>query len=259
MVDCYHMNLTLSGQTSVSQRGVRAHTEAGHSGVIFVPDDPFIVRWSPEATQYAIKLPRRALEAQLGKLLNRPIEMPIDFKLGFDLDNGPGRSLLSAVAYLRHELMRPNGLAEMPLAREQLESYVLTQILLTLPHAYSDELAAHARAPRRNRIHEIIELIQHEPDRDLSLAELADAAGVTARALQRGFKEHVGVSPTTYLRNVRLDRAHADLMAEAGSSSVTDIAMRWGFFHFGRFAQQYRERFGVVPSETVRRSLANGA
>lgn len=102
-------------------------------------------------------------------------------------------------------------------------------------------------------------MIDENPAADLTLAELAAAAGVTARALQRGFKEVVGTSPTAYVRGVRLDRVHEDLVAEAGRTPITDVAMRWGFFHFGRFAQQYRERIGVLPSETVRRVLENGA
>jgi transcriptional regulator GlxA family with amidase domain len=33
--------------------------------------------------------------------------------------------------------------------------------------------------------------------------------------------------------------------------------MRWGFFHPSRFAQQYRERFGELPSDTVKRHAAS--
>jgi transcriptional regulator GlxA family with amidase domain len=65
----------------------------------------------------------------------------------------------------------------------------------------------------------------------------------------------VGMSPTAYVRAVRLDRVHADLLCPAGTGSVSDVAMKWGFFHLGRFAQQYRDRFGVLPSQTVRRTL----
>jgi transcriptional regulator GlxA family with amidase domain len=100
-----------------------------------------------------------------------------------------------------------------------------------------------------------VELIEAQPERDLTLAELAQAAGTTARALQRGFKDVVGMSPTAYVRAVRMDRVREELLAGGPSLSVTDIAMKWGFFHLGRFAQQYKERFGVLPSQTARRSL----
>lgn len=259
MLDCYHMNLTLSGQTMVRQRGTRAATDAGRTGVLFSPTDPFTVRWSPEAVQYAVKLPRRSLEGHLGKLLNRPVEQPIHFDLGFDLTTPVGVSLLAAVKFLRDELSRPGGITTLPMARDQLESLVLTQILLTIPNTYSEALSTPDLPAQRSKVHRAMELIEEDPDAQLTLADLAAAAGSTARALQRGFKDEVGMSPTAYVRAVRLDRVHADLAQNAGAASVTDVAMRWGFFHLGRFAQQYRERFGVLPSETVRRVLRNGA
>lgn len=257
MRDCYHMNLTLHGQTMVSQGGRRACTRATSSGVLFNPTDPFTVRWSPDAVQYAVKLPRRSVEAHLSKLINQPVERPISFDLGVDLTSAAGQSLLSTVHFLRQELARPGGIATMPAARDQLESLVLTQLLLTIPNNYTDQLRAPEAPARHGHIRRVVDLIEAQPERDLTLAELADAAGTTARALQRGFKEVVGMSPTAYVRAVRLDRVHEELLHHCGTASVTDIAMKWGFFHLGRFAQQYRERFGVLPSQTARRALSH--
>lgn len=255
MRDCYHMNLTLYGQTMVSQRGRRASTEASRSGVLFGPTDSFTVRWSPDAVQYAVKLPRRSIETHLGKLIHRPVERPIGFDLGFDLTSPAGQSLLSTVHFLRQELARPDGIATMPAARDQLESLVLTQLLLTVPNNYAELLRTPEPPAKHGHVRRVVDLIEAHPERDLTLAELAHAAGTTARALQRGFKEVVGMSPTAYVRAVRLDRVHAELLSGA-EVSVTDVAMRWSFFHLGRFAQQYRERFGVLPSQTVRRRLS---
>jgi AraC-like DNA-binding protein len=252
MRDCYHMNLTLQGQTMVSQRGRWAVTEAAQSAVIFSPTDSFTVRWSPEAVQYAIKLPRRPVELHLSKLINRPVEQPISFDLGFDLTSDAGRSLLATVRFLRQELARSAGIATIPAARDQLESLLLTQVLVAIPNNFTELLRAPEAPAKHAQVRRVIDLIEAHPERDLTLAELAHAAGTTARALQRGFRVVVGMSPTAYVRVVRLDRVHAELLSRAGTASVTDVAMRWGFFHLGRFAQQYRERFGVLPSQTVR-------
>ena len=55
-----------------------------------------------------------------------------------------------------------------------------------------------------------------------------------------------------YLRRVRLDRAHCQLMdADPGRESVTAVAYRWGFASPGRFAAYYREAYGVPPSQTL--------
>jgi transcriptional regulator GlxA family with amidase domain len=33
---------------------------------------------------------------------------------------------------------------------------------------------------------------------------------------------------------------------------VTDTALRWGFSHFGRFAESYRAQYGQTPNQTLR-------
>jgi AraC-like DNA-binding protein len=208
--------------------------------------------------QYAVKLPRRSVEAHLAKLINQPVERPISFDLGFDLSSPAGQSLLATVHFLRQELARPGGIATMPAARDQLESLVLTHLLLTVPHDHSEALRTPGPPARNRHVRRVVDLVEAHPERDLTLAELASAAGTTARALQRGFREQVGMSPTAYVRAVRLDRVHVELASGTGTASVTDVAMRWGFFHLGRFAQQYRDRFGVLPSETVRRTDERG-
>lgn len=57
-----------------------------------------------------------------------------------------------------------------------------------------------------------------------------------------------------YLREIRLDRVHAELSTADPSTgvTVTDIAYRWGFLHLARFAQAYKQKFGELPSATLR-------
>ena len=56
------------------------------------------------------------------------------------------------------------------------------------------------------------------------------------------------------LRAIRLEGARDDLRrSSASGDSVTDVALRWGFGHLGRFARDYAEQFGELPSQTLRR------
>jgi transcriptional regulator GlxA family with amidase domain len=69
-----------------------------------------------------------------------------------------------------------------------------------------------------------------------------------------GFRRFAETTPMSYLREVRLRQVHAELLAaDPNAVSVTDIATRWQFMHAGRFAIQYRERFGEKPSATLHR------
>jgi transcriptional regulator GlxA family with amidase domain len=91
-------------------------------------------------------------------------------------------------------------------------------------------------------------------DTPISIGALAAAAGVSARTLFEGFRRFRGVSPMAALKAVRLDAVNDELEAADPSASVTGVALKWGFVHLGRFAQDYRRRFGRLPSETLRRA-----
>ena len=59
--------------------------------------------------------------------------------------------------------------------------------------------------------------------------------------------------PRDYLLDVRLSRIHDDLVTgDPSVTSVTDVALRWGITHTGRFAAAYRRKYGYAPSETLR-------
>ncbi len=85
------------------------------------------------------------------------------------------------------------------------------------------------------------------------LSELCAIANVSERTLQYAFQDIMGMSPLTYLHRLRLHRARDELRkANSGSTSVTDVAMNWGFWHFGEFSRAYKNCFGEVPSRTLR-------
>lgn len=102
-------------------------------------------------------------------------------------------------------------------------------------------------------VHRAIGFIEANPDRDISAADIAAAAFVTIRAVQLAFHRHLDTTPMRYLRRVRLDRAHHDLIAaDPTRATVTDIAVQWGFANPSRFAAYYRAVYGVPPSDTLR-------
>ncbi len=88
----------------------------------------------------------------------------------------------------------------------------------------------------------------------VSLAEVAQVAGVSTRALSRAFKDRHGMGVIGFLKQRRLEAIHRDLLtAERDSTSVTEVALRYGANHLGRFAAEYRRQFGEYPSDTLRR------
>jgi transcriptional regulator GlxA family with amidase domain len=86
------------------------------------------------------------------------------------------------------------------------------------------------------------------------VTRIAEAVGVTPRALQYGFARHLGASPMGYLRRVRLEHAHRELQVASpgGGTTVKQVARRWGFANAGSFAVRYRSIYGQPPSQTLR-------
>jgi len=95
----------------------------------------------------------------------------------------------------------------------------------------------------------------HAHIKDLpTVSDVAASCRIGVRALDRGFKKHLGVSPLQYMLDLRLQGVHDDLIANRNGNTVTDVAVYWGFLNLGIFAARYRERFGELPSKTLLQS-----
>jgi transcriptional regulator GlxA family with amidase domain len=97
-------------------------------------------------------------------------------------------------------------------------------------------------------------LILTQPERPFTVNGLARAVGLSTRSLSRGFQRLRGYGPMAAVRRARLDRVRLDLLTAAPHESVTNVAMRWGFYHLGRFSGLYAAHFGELPSATRRRA-----
>ena len=98
-----------------------------------------------------------------------------------------------------------------------------------------------------------LDFMQGSLERDIGIAELAAAAGLSARALQRQFRAFLGKSPHEALRDIRFDSARRQLLTGKPGTRVMDVATACGFPHFGRFSIEYRQRYNETPSQTLKR------
>lgn len=253
--DCYVVNLTIVGSTKGSRGdGSREITVANQRGLVLSPVQSTRVVWAPDAEQLHLKIPRMSLESHLSDLLGRPVTEVVAFDFGLDLTTGPGRALLRSVEFLANELDRPAGLAKMPLARIQLEAYVLTSLLHAGRHQFSAALSGNEDARRLGRLAPVIDYIDANADSEITPELLARIGCVSVRTLHAAFQDQLGQSPMAYVRQIRLIRVRAELLAsDPQKARVTEVALRWGFVHHSRFAQQYRDQFNELPSVTLHR------
>lgn len=122
-------------------------------------------------------------------------------------------------------------------------------------HPDSDQLARrHPAIP--HDVRKAIEFMRQSVGRPISMAELARHCGVAERTLNNHFRTFLDISPIRYQHRLRLAAAREALLAGEPGTSITAVAKRYGFTHFGRFAGQYRRNFGESPSATLRNGRA---
>jgi AraC-like DNA-binding protein len=246
----YHVNVPLSGEVA-SVCGRQETIATPQRAAVFTPTPHTVLpRWSSDAAQFCLRIDRMTLEGELEAMLGRPVG-EIRFAIAFDLETEAAQSWLATVRLLASEFDRPGSLLEQPSTQAYFERLIMTGLLLAHRHNYSEALQS-PRPPAPSRaVRKALALIESQPEHPFTVGDLARAAGVSARSLQAGFMNQLEMSPMAYLREVRLRRAHAEL--EAGGTTVTDAALRAGFTHLSRFAELYRQRFGVCPSDDLRR------
>lgn len=89
---------------------------------------------------------------------------------------------------------------------------------------------------------------------DLGVLELCNHLRVSRRTLQYSFESIMGISPSNYIRNVRLNVARK-LLLLSPTEKIQGAALDAGFSHLGRFSKYYHDFFGELPSETLGRQL----
>jgi AraC-like DNA-binding protein len=91
-------------------------------------------------------------------------------------------------------------------------------------------------------------------DERVYVTDLCRAAAVSERVLEYAFKESFRLTPVAYLTRLRLHRARQALLAASqGTTTVSAVALDWGFWHFGEFSRAYKAFFRELPSDTLRR------
>lgn len=129
------------------------------------------------------------------------------------------------------------------------------EVTIAALQAMGSITSANRNVSQNHRIHRAIvdrtrSFIHDHPDHNPTVAELCEYLGMGPRGLHNAFMQVLGVNPSTYIRQVRLHAAHKEILQ--GVDSITDIAIRWGFWHLGMFSKYYKQQFGEAPSVTCR-------
>ncbi|HWV53646.1 AraC family transcriptional regulator [Pseudorhodoplanes sp.] len=233
-LDCYMAQLTLEGEVAFRTDRFEIGLKPG---TLFVmnPGVSYRKTWSRDAHQLMIKIPRQRLTAHATRAIRfAPVASQMDEADG----------LIGLIAHLCRDLANARGLSAHACLRRKLEDLFLSALIATQPRDTDDDAPEYLRRAEGH--------IRAHVGRSIDVSEMVAVTGVSERTLQQAFQRYRGCTPLDYARNVRLDAAHAALLAGDGGG-VTQVALAFGFAHFGRFAQAYASRFGEKPSETLKR------
>jgi AraC family ethanolamine operon transcriptional activator len=98
-----------------------------------------------------------------------------------------------------------------------------------------------------------LDYLRHHRELQVSVPELRGAADISERSLQYAFREAFDMTPQAFIKRRRLHFARQQLQtADSVEANVSRIATGLGFYELGRFASDYRQVFGQLPSETLR-------
>ena len=86
-------------------------------------------------------------------------------------------------------------------------------------------------------------------DSEFSVEQLAADTGLSRSHLHRKMKEIAGISPSEFIRNIRLEQA-ARLLKER-KVNISQVAYTFGFNSPATFSKAFKQHFGQSPSEYI--------
>ncbi|MDC0716364.1 AraC family transcriptional regulator [Nannocystis bainbridge] len=107
-----------------------------------------------------------------------------------------------------------------------------------------------ARGLTSQQLRAVTAYIEDHLDRDLSLATLAEVAGLSASHFKTLFRRSLGLPVHTYVIHRRVDRARAMLLH--GRMAASQVALEVGFSHQSHMARCMRRVLGVTPTSLTR-------
>ena len=251
--DFYLIQMPLTGSMRVSLGSQTAETGQG-AATVCSPHLPLSIEWMGDCASLTVQVPRMTLERFVGNCLGIRIRRPIEFDLAMDVSRGEAQSWRRILTMICDELARPASAARKGMLSRQFEDLLLATLVGSQRHNYSAMMKREAAGPSPYYVKRAEDYIHAHAGREITIEDLVTVSGVSARSLFAGFRAYRGQGPMAFLKQVRLERARAELAAaDPGRARVIDIALKWHFSHMGRFAADYGRRFGEAPSVTLRR------
>ncbi|MDT5147095.1 MAG: hypothetical protein QOC58_1740, partial [Mycobacterium sp.] len=243
----------LSGRFAArAESGERVVLPGEH--VVLDAHTAYQLRWEANSNLFNVRLPLAEFETAIAELTGADEPGPIRFPLSWQ----PSKAGTVAVQKVTHFLLGNAGPGGLLSSGVLLRSQMMRMLVASIVDAYGSAVrtadACSSGDVRPPAVRRAIAYLEDAAAEDVRISDVAAAARLSTRALQDAFRRYLDTTPMSYLKSIRLARAHADLRQASveGGTTVADVAYRWGFGNLGRFAADFRREFGRSPSEVLR-------
>lgn len=248
----FTLHVPLVGAYQVTHRGADIRSDWRGTAVYQPGTGPLFARLAAGYRALCVTFDPATVYDVLGSMLGRPSVGPVTFAPTLNLASGQARGWAGLLLSLRRNMDDPHTLLTEPLVAGPIAEGILNGFLLAASHSHSAALREPTPPGRTVAVRAAVDLMESDPRAPLTVSAIAAHSGVSVRTLQNAFRRQMGMPPLTYLRDVRLRRAHQDLRdGDPTVESVAGIARRWGFGHPGRFASAHEAKYGEMPLKTL--------
>ena len=91
---------------------------------------------------------------------------------------------------------------------------------------------------------------------EITISELANIGGFSVKTLERSFGRRIGLSPKTFARIMRFQKAHR-MISRQGLADLVEVALSSGYFDQSHFNREYKKLVGFNPNNEVMSILYN--
>lgn len=217
----------------------------------------FLVRGAPHVSD-VLRLDWTVVAQTAAAILETPLYGSLDLMPMVDLKTPAGQLFRNLVKTIVGGMSNNGPLLHSPLAMSHLTQALAELLIRTVPHRLSHLLEKQPLSIAPRHVRRAIDFMHANIEKPITMPMVANAAGVSARTLEMGFRAFKEMTPAAYLRTIRFRAVRSDLLDPLNRQSVKEVCLKWGFFHFGRFSAAYRTIYGENPSETKRRSNIHG-
>jgi len=225
------------------------------TGYIFNLEPGIRATQSDLHSRFLLRLPTGLLRQKLEALLDGQRVESVEFQPMFDQARGAGATIRRMLDYLFAELEHSDTLLTNEIAIRSFEENLALCLLLGLPHNYSARLEGQKAAAAPGNVRRAEAFMRANAAMPLTIAEIAEAAGCGVRALQIAFNRFRSTTPMRVLQQARLEQARREMLRPGQTQSLARIAAEHGFSSPTQFAQFFRRKYGVYPSEMLRDRL----